>query len=371
MARVVVIGAGIVGASAAHRLSGAGVEVTLVDNQSVGGATAAGAGIVATISSRSADAETEAFRFAAARYYPELVEICSEAGLSGHSYAAVGQLTLAADDPEAEALSTELTRASALVGRFGPAAVGRPELLTSTTIRSRFPLVGPTAGGLWLPEVARVDGDAMRRALVELAVRSGATRVTGSATPEVRSRQVIGARTEHGIIEADAVLVAAGAWSGPMTHTAVQPQRGQIVHLRLPGAAQLPTLDTAAGHYLLTFPGDRVVIGATRETGSGFDPSLTAGGVAQVLRQGVSLVPALAGATWIEARVGLRPVSHDGLPYLGALPAVDGLWVATGMGPSGLTVGPYCGAVVADHILASFDGNAAPAIPASYRPDRA
>ena len=148
MARVVVIGAGIVGASAAHRLSGAGVEVTLVDNQSVGGATAAGAGIVATISSRLADAETEAFRFAAARYYPELVEICSEAGLSGHSYAAVGQLTLAADDPEAEALSTELTRASALVGRFGPAAVGRPELLTSTTIRSRFPLVGPTAGGL-------------------------------------------------------------------------------------------------------------------------------------------------------------------------------------------------------------------------------
>src|ERR1700712_1697717 len=140
MARVVVIGAGIVGASAALRLSTAGIEVTVIDNQSAGGATAAGAGIIATISSKPTDAESEQFRFTAARYYPELTEICSAAGLSGHSYAAAGQLRLAFDDSEAEALVPELARASALVHRFGPAGVGSPELLTGAAILTRFPM---------------------------------------------------------------------------------------------------------------------------------------------------------------------------------------------------------------------------------------
>ncbi len=371
MAKVVVIGAGIVGAGAARRLSSAGHDVTVIDNGSAGGATAAGAGIIATISSRPADAETEQFRFTAARHYRELVELCTASGLSGHSYAAVGQLTLAFDDHEAAALTPELERAKALVRLFGATPVGTPELLKGAEIRARWPLIAPAVAGLWLPGVARVDGDAMRCALLDLATRSGAVRVAGSATPVLENGRVVGVRTERGTFPADAVLVAAGAWSGPLTNTGVQPQRGQIVHLRWPGASELPTLDTVAGHYLLTFPRDRVVVGATRETGSGFDTSLTAGGLAQVLAQGLSLVPGLSGATWIEARVGLRPVSHDGLPYLGPAPGVDGLWVATGMGPSGLTVGPYCGSVIADHITASLAGGPAPAIPAGYRPDRA
>src|SRR3954451_1650877 len=115
MARAVVIGAGIVGSSAALRLSAAGVEVTLVDDQAAGGATAAGAGIVGTVSSRPMDSESEAFRFAAARYYPKLLELCDAAGLSGHSYAAVGQLNLAFDEAEAQALPVELERVRALV----------------------------------------------------------------------------------------------------------------------------------------------------------------------------------------------------------------------------------------------------------------
>ncbi len=374
MLTAVVVGAGIVGASAAYRLSAAGARVTVLDNGAAGGATAAGAGIIATVGSRPTDLDSAAFRFEAARHYLALAQACNAAGLPGHSYAGVGQLVLALDDCDAERLPTDLAGAQDLVRRFGTAAVGIPELLSAAAVGRRFPLVGPSLGGLWLPEVARVDGHAMRNALLRLAAARGATTVDDTGRLEITEGRVVGVRTEQRLYPADAVIVAAGAWSGGLTPgpgPRVEPQRGQIVHLHLPGAGALPILDTHAGHYLLSFPDDRVVIGATREPGTGFAPELTAGGIAQVLAQGLSLVPGLAGARWIEARVGLRPASHDGFPYLGAGPGVDGLWLATGMGPAGLTLGPYCGAVIADHLLASLRGGTAPDIPASYHPGRA
>ena len=282
----------------------------------------------------------------------------------------------------------DFERTRLLVDRFGAESVGLPELLTADEVAGRFPLVGRTFGGFLAPEVAVVDGRALRDSLMQLAVSAGAEVVVGTAQlvgdgvpgpTEVAldgpgADRVTGVRTEAGRIDADAVVLAAGAWSGRLSGAVagrVQPQRGQIIHLHLPGASALPTLDTVAGHYLLTFAGDRVVIGATRETGSGFDPTLTAGGVAQVLAQGFSLVPALAGARWLEARVGLRPVTADGLPYLGRAPGCENLFVATGMGPSGLTLGPYCGSVIADTVLAALTGGHAPSIPRAYDPVRA
>ena len=380
--RVVVVGAGIVGAAAAARFASRGARVTVVDNAAAGGATAAGAGIIATISSRPTDDETAAFRFAAARHYRELLQQCADAGIDGGSYRVAGQLTVALQSSERDDLQADFDRTTALVARHGTASVGQPELLTAADVATRFPLVGPTFGGLLDPDVAVVDGREMRDRLLRLAVSAGAQIVTGTADLDVdtgsgsggpRGGRLAGVRVGSTRVTADAVVLAAGAWSAGLAGALaerVEPQRGQIVHLHLPGASALPTLDTFAGHYLLTFPGDRVVIGATRETGSGFDPTLTAGGVAQVLAQGFSLVPALAGASWIEARVGLRPASADGMPYLGRLPAHDNLFVATGMGPSGLTVGPYCGSVIADTVLAELTGGTAPAIPRSYDPAR-
>lgn len=381
--RIVVLGAGIVGAAAAARLAAAGAQVTVVDSGAAGAATAAGAGIIATVSSRVTDDETTAFRFAAARHYRELLQRCTAAGIGSASYRVAGQLTVALHESETDDLIADFERTADLVDRHGPDSVARPELLTAAELAARYPLVGSTLGGFLAPGVAVVDGRAMRDALLRLAVMSGAQIVSGTAeldatgstgsTGHAGDDRWAGVRTGSSRFDADAVVLAAGAWSAGLADTLtgrVEPQRGQIVHLHLPGASALPTLDTFAGHYLLTFPGDRVVIGATRETGSGFDPTLTAGGVAQVLAQGFSLVPALARAGWIEARVGLRPASADGLPYLGRAPGYQNLFLATGMGPSGLTLGPYCGSVIADSVLAQLTGGPAPAIPSAYHPVR-
>lgn len=136
------------------------------------------------------------------------------------------------------------------------------------------------------------------------------------------------------------------------------------MHLQLPddGTADWPTVMTLAEehghHYLLAFPGGRVVVGATREPDAGFDHRVTAAGQRQVLDAALTLAPGLAAATVLETRVGFRPVTPDGFPLLGAVPGWDGLVLATGLGANGLTYGPLMGVLAAGLALgepAPFD----------------
>lgn len=109
-----------------------------------------------------------------------------------------------------------------------------------------------------------------------------------------------------------------------------------------------PILGGYHGHYMVPWADGHVACGATREEGSGFDPRATAAGVREVLDEALSLAPGLSDATFREVRVGLRPSTEDGLPVLGEVPDVDGAFLATGTGPTGLTIGPYSGKLVAD-----------------------
>jgi D-amino-acid dehydrogenase len=119
-------------------------------------------------------------------------------------------------------------------------------------------------------------------------------------------------------------------------------------------------------HYMVPWPEGRVAVGATRETGSGFDPRPTAAGVREVLAEALRVAPGLADAEILEIRVGLRPLSTDGLPVLGAVPGIEGVYLATGHGPTGLQLGPYSGKVLAALMLGrGLDVDLAP-----FRPGR-
>jgi D-amino-acid dehydrogenase len=102
---------------------------------------------------------------------------------------------------------------------------------------------------------------------------------------------------------------------------------------------------------MLTFGPNRVVSGATRETGSGFDVRLTVGGLHSVFNHAMRVAPGVAQGTVKEIRIGLRPLSADGLPYIGRIPGHDELVLATGHGPSGLQLGPYSGLIAAQLLL--------------------
>ena len=200
-----------------------------------------------------------------------------------------------------------------------------------------------------------MSGEMFRAALCKAAIRADARRLLGTAALETSGPTVVGVRVNGEYIPSDTVIVAAGAWSSELCRPlgidlAVEPQRGQIVHLRVPetDTGTLPIiLPALSDYYLLGFPDSRIVIGATRETGSGFDFRVTAGGVTKVLQEGFRIAPELQQATLTEIRVGFRPVSKDGLPSLGRIPSVSGLVIATGLGPYGLTVGPCVGLLAA------------------------
>jgi len=351
--KAIVIGAGILGASTAYHLARAGVAVTLVDRADDGRATAAGAGIVCPWGSAVEDPAYYALLAGGARYYARLVAMLAEDGESDLGYAKVGGLYVPGNGPELDAAERRArTRA------VDAPEAGSIERVSAADARKLFPPLRPDQPGLFISGGARVDGRRVAAAMSRAAAKHGARLVTGSAELIMRGGRAGGVTVDGETIEADAVAVAAGAWAANVlapsgVRLGVQPQRGQIIHLRSPGTdtARWPILMPLSSHYLLAFEDSRVVVGASRETGSGFDYRYTAAGVAEVLNAALDVAPGLASWTLHEIRIGFRPLADDLRPKLGRAPGIDNLVVGNGLGPSGLSMGPFSGAMLADLAL--------------------
>src|SRR5207244_7229711 len=102
--------------------------------------------------------------------------------------------------------------------------------------------------------------------------------------------------------------------------------------------------------YMAPWDDRRVAVGARVED-AGFAADVTAGGVHEIMREALRVMPGLAGATLREVRVGLRPASVDDMPLLGPLPGVAGVFVATGHGANGLLLGPVSCVIVVDKVI--------------------
>lgn len=344
-ARFVVVGGGVVGASVAYHLVRRGASVVIVEGGQRGAATSAGAGIICPWTAPLDDA---CYRLCAegAAYYPELLAMLAEDGEADSGYAHVGALCVAglAQALRPMAALLEARRATAPgIGEVAALAPGEPARM--------FPPLAPGLAGLWIGGGARVDGRAIRDSLLRAAAARGVRRVSGAATLDRTAGRVHGVTVGAERIGADAVVVAAGAWTAGVCaqlgiRVPVGPQRGQIVHARLPGTdtAEWPVVLSGQDPYLVAFPAGRIVAGATREQ-SGFACHATVGGVGDLLAGAAGLAPGLRQAQLLETRIGFRPVTSDGRPLLGPLDC--GLIVATGHGPEGLTAGPWSGLAVA------------------------
>jgi D-amino-acid dehydrogenase len=352
--RVIVVGSGVVGASCAYTARCLGAEVLLTDAALPGQATAAGAGIICPWSSSLADDPNwYAFACAAARYYPHLVAELADLGETDLGYRQVGALVLAASPEQQEQVRQQfLARRD---GASGAPEIGEVTALTGAEARALFPPLHAGHAAVLVGGACRVDGRLLAASMARAAAGKGAVITASRAELACRSGRVVGVMLKGVLVEADAVVAATGAWTTSFLEpsgvtVAVTPQRGQIVHMSLEPAdtSRWPVvLPTATSHYLLAFGDSRVVAGATRETGSGLDYRVTPGGLSEVLEQALAVAPGLAAGTYLETRVGFRPMGPDGLPLLGPVPGVDGLVVATGLGPTGLTMGPYAGAIAA------------------------
>jgi glycine oxidase len=162
-------------------------------------------------------------------------------------------------------------------------------------------------------------------------------------------------------------VVAAGAWAGALdglpahARVPVRPVKGQIMRLRDPAGAGLLTrvLRMQPG-YLVPRGDGRYVLGATMEE-QGFDVAPTAGGIFELLRDAIELVPGVAELTIEEVAAGLRPVTPDNAPVLGP-GALDGLQWAAGCFRHGILLAPLVG----DALAATLAGEPLPAVAAPF-----
>ncbi len=161
-----------------------------------------------------------------------------------------------------------------------------------------------------------------------------------------------------GELSASSVVLAAGAWSGsaewlpPEARPPVRPVKGEILTLRERRGERLCERIVVGERVYLVPRGDgRVIVGATVEE-AGFDDTVTAGGVHELLREAYRVLPDVAELELVEARAGLRPGSPDNAPLVG-FGAVEGLILATGHHRNGILQAP----ATADAVAALLAGD--------------
>ena len=291
-----VIGGGVIGLSVAWRAARAGLSVAVVDPDPGSGASHFAAGMIAPVGEAEfgEEAVVALNRDSAARYPSFVAELELDAGRSA-GYRQTGTLHVAVDADEQTALERQFQYRRQL---------GLPvERLTSRQTRELEPGLAPSIrGGMLVESDHQVDPRAMVPTLLQACSRLGVQihRSRGVAARRAgrvdrcRTRRRRAARAHPGWCSPPAAGPALSPVSPQDDIPPVRPVKGQILRLR--GAPDLIARTIRGGSVYILPRGDgRVVIGGTVEE-RGFDTSVTAGAVYELLREARALVPDVARA---------------------------------------------------------------------------
>ncbi|MDQ6423425.1 FAD-binding oxidoreductase [Paenibacillus sp. LHD-117] len=345
--KCIVIGGGILGASTAYHLAKRGAEVLLVDRKDIGQATDAAAGIICPWLSQRRNQAWYRLAKAGARFYGELIEELNREGEKETGYAQVGALNLHHDLEKIVQMEER-----AHLRRADAPEIGEITRCDEKETRELFPLLAEGYHAVRISGAARVDGRALRDALIRSAQRHGADYRNGNATLTYCSNRITGITVGESSFSADKIIVCAGAWAAQLLQPLglrfqVSYQKAQIMHVQVHQEEDTnawPVIVPPSDQYLLAFDQRKIVIGATHENlTEGYDTRITAGGMQEILNKGMAVAPGLANSTFQETRVGFRPFTPGFLPVIGEVPGWENLLTANGLGASGLTVGPYIG----------------------------
>lgn len=350
MKELSVVGGGVIGLSVAWRAAVRGHRVTVHDPDPGRGASWLAGGMLAPVTEAwPGEEDVLTLGEASLRRWPDFARDLAEEGiapgLSSH-----GTLVVALDSADAGNLEM-LAAYLAELGR-------EVEQLTGREARRAEPgLAGSVRSGLLVPGDLAVDNRRLLHALKHACGRHGVEFCHETVT---------------GLEGLGHVVLAAGAWTGrlhPALADAVRPLKGEILRLRPRRGCLPPPRRTVRAMvegrpiYLVPREDGEVVLGATQYE-AGFDETVTARGVRELLEGAERVLPGIAEYELVETAAGLRAASVDTMPFIGELG--EGVFAATGHHRNGLLMAP----LTADAAVAWLDGGPLPDEVAAATPSR-
>lgn len=344
-ADVLVVGGGAVGASCARALARAGARVTVIRCTEVPGeAWRAAAGMLAAQIEAGPEEPLFNLGVAGRAFYRREAEALREATGIDIGLSQGGILQIATSEEQVDEFKAKVA--------WQRQQAEQADWLEPADVEEGWPWLRPGHGAFWAAEDGMLSPERLVRALLAEAEANGARivddRVTGLWRDDGRLVGVVGTAGRH---PAEVVVIAAGAWSGRLEHLprplSVEPVRGQLLAFDWPAEAKIATV-YGERCYLLR-RGDELVVGSTMEH-AGFDVATSPEAAAMLTTRATELYPQLAAMTPRRHWAGLRPMTPDGIPIIGAEPRLDGLWYATGHGRNGILLAGITGELLAQAI---------------------
>jgi len=340
---VIVAGAGAIGMLTAWYLHQLGMQVCVLEqNQPFSGSSWAGGGILSPVPPWHYPAEVDALVHASLQLYPALVEQLQTMSGVALDHVVTGLLYTGPFDAAAE--PWRLHHADRIecgqLSDWQAECDQRPAWL--------------------LKQVAQLRNPRLGKALLAACQLCGIKVLPDHEVTDIqpgRSRRLTVACGKGGMLSADDVVIAAGAWTDSLLQRCglsgfgIKPLRGQMLLLQgLPG--QLQYIVSGNGKYLIPRPDGLILCGSTVED-VGFDSGVTEAAQEEILHDCVALYPPARDMPLLQQWSGLRPGIADDIPVICEHPQLAGVWINSGHYRNGLGMAPASAQRLAQQIAAA------------------
>lgn len=345
-----IVGGGVIGVAIAYELAKAGLKPLVVEKNTLGSqSTGAGAGMLGAQVEMRQPGPLYDLGLASRALFPQWREELLEVGNIDIELQTSGIFRLATSEEDRQAL---LDR-----HRWQNDLGQRAVWFEDEELRKELgDITGPTYGALYLPDDHQVRNTQLLLGLAASAKRLGARFLEQTAVVSFLTEgdTVTGVQTLDGTIHADRTILAAGAWSGLLARQLdidlpIFPVKGQAFLLDTYAPPTPFTLFTH-GCYILPKRNGQIYVGATEEP-AGFDrrPNLSA--LATLSNIAVKLMPTLGQMPFSHPLAGLRPGTADGIPFLGPVPGLKNLFLASGHFRNGVLMAPITARLTKELVL--------------------